>query len=234
VSVDVIIPVFDGERFIRRAVESALMQRLPADPDLTITVRCIDDGSTDGSWRELERIAAGHPTIRISRNPHNLGVAATRNAGVRAGTSEFIAFLDQDDAWEPDKLARQLGVLRSRPDLGYVVGQQRIVLEPGLTRPDWCRPEWLEKPQAGYIPSALLVRRATFLEVGALDETMSAGGDDTDWFARSRRLGVPHFMLDEVVFTRFVHDRNGSRKPQTDDDLLAAVRRHLGRREGEP
>ena len=232
--VDVILPVFEGERFVRRAVESALTQRLPADLGLTVTVRCIDDGSTDGSWRVLGELADLYPEVCASRNSQNLGVAATRNAGVRAGTSEFIAFIDQDDAWVPDKLALQLSALRSRPELGYVVGHQRIVVEEGWERPEWCRLDWLEQPQAGFIPSALLVRRETFVDVGPLDESMRAGGDDMDWFARARRLGIPHVMLDEVVFTRFVHDRNSSRNPRTDGDLLTAVRRHLERQEGNP
>ena len=66
--VDVILPVFEGERFVRRAVESALTQRLPADLGLTVTVRCIDDGSTDGSWRVLGELADLYPEVCASRN----------------------------------------------------------------------------------------------------------------------------------------------------------------------
>lgn len=226
-NVDVIIPVFNGARFVGRAVDSVLAQQLPAAAAVTITA--IDDGSSDDSWQVLSALASTNAGLRIRRNAVNLGVAATRNAGVREGRSELIAFLDQDDAWAPTKLARQLDALRSHPDLGYVVGWQAMAVEPGESKPAWCRPEWLEVPQAGYLPSALLVRREVFLQVGFLAEELRSGGDDVDWFARARRLGIPHEVIDEVVFTRYVHDRNNSANPGTDVDLLEAVRRHLSR-----
>jgi glycosyltransferase involved in cell wall biosynthesis len=229
VIVDVIIPVFNGARFVRRAVESVLAQEPPAGIDVELTVVLIDDGSTDGSWGVLGALAAADPRVHIRRNPVNLGVAATRNSGVRESTADLIAFLDQDDAWCPGKLALQVEALRSRPELGYVVGLQAVVVEPGESRPAWCRPEWLEGPQAGFLPSALLVRREVFVQVGFLDEELRAGGDDVDWFARARRLGIRHDVIGQVVFTRYVHDRNTSSSPDTNDDLLAAVRRHLGR-----
>lgn len=224
--VDVIIPVHNGARFVGEAIDSALAQAFPG----ALTVWCIDDASTDDSVAVLTAAAAQDGRIQVLRNERNRGVAATRNLGVRAGAAEYIAFLDQDDCWLEDKLELQLAAFTAEPGLGYVTGLQAIEVAEGESRPRWTRPEWFERPQPGSIPSALLVRRRVFLEVGLLDESMLHGGDDTDWFARARRRGIPYRMLDVPVTIRRVHSGNASDDVGSNDDLLAAVRRHLADR----
>ena len=221
--VDVVIPVHDGARFVRRALESIRSQDVP-EP---VTVYVVDDASTDGTPQLLRELAESDGSLRILTNDRNRGVSTSRNRGVAAGSGSIVAFLDQDDAWSPGKLAAQLAVFRERPEVGYVVGRQRIVVDEGATRPAWCRPEWLLAPQAGYLPSTLALRRSTFDLVGPFDESLWAGGDDTDWFARARRMAVPHVALDDAVITRFVHDANLSSDRRTSDELLKLVRRHL-------
>jgi glycosyltransferase involved in cell wall biosynthesis len=223
-TVDVVIPVFNGARFVSRAVASVLSQGVP------VVVHCVDDGSHDDSLAVLDSLAAADQRVRVYRSPANSGVAAARNRAIRAGAAQFLAFLDQDDEWMPAKLEIQLSALASRPDVGWVVGYQQMVLEPGASRPHWCREEWLDGPQMGYLPGTLLARRDAFLAVGLLDETLVNGGDDTDWFARARRTGVVGEVLDEVVLRRWVHGSNGSSNPRTNDDLLALVRRHAAER----
>lgn len=221
--IDVIIPVFNGAEFVRRAVESALGQQTGA----ALTIHCIDDQSTDRSWAVMQDLAREYETVRSYRNARNVGVAATRNWGVTQGVGEFIAFLDQDDVWVPHKAALQLTAFEQDPAVAYVVGRQKIVVEDGHRRPAWCRPEWLESTQLGFLPSALMVRREAFAAVGFFDESMRAGGDDSDWFARARRAGVPFANLDEVLLERHVHDHNLSSDRSTDNELLTMVRRHV-------
>lgn len=222
-AVDVIIPVRNGARFVTEAIASVVAQEFAGN----LTVWCIDDASSDDSLTTLMASAAADPRVRVLRNPRNLGVAATRNLAVRAGTSEYIAFLDQDDLWLPGKLALQFAALEEQPQLGFITGLQVITLVDGESRPAWTRADWFEHPQPGNLPSALLVRRDVFLDVGFLDETMTHGGDDVDWFARARRLGVPHRMLEVPVVTRRIHTDNTSGDHATDGELLAVVRRHL-------
>ena len=223
-TVDVIIPVYNGSRFVARAVASVLDQRVP------VVVHCVDDGSSDDSVAVLESLAASDDRVTLHRSAVNAGVAAARNRAILAGTAPFVAFLDQDDEWMPGKLEVQLAALAARPGVGWVVGHQRMVLEAGAVRPAWCRPEWLDGPQMGFLPGTLLARREAFLAVGLFDETLLNGGDDTDWFARARRSGVAGELLDDVVLRRWVHERNGSSNPRTNDDLLALVRRHATER----
>jgi GT2 family glycosyltransferase len=206
-------------------VESALSQ----DTAEAIVVHCIDDASVDASFGVISELADRDDRVRAHRNPENLGVAATRNRAIRMGDADTIAFLDQDDVWTPGKLAAQLAVLTARPEVGFVVAHQQMIVEPGESMPAWCRPQWFERPQVGYLPGTLVVRRSTFEFVGYLDESLRAGGDDPDWFARARRIGVPSVLLDDVLLLRYVHDSNLSSDLRTDTDLLAIVRRHAER-----
>lgn len=227
--VDVIIPVFNGARFVEHAVASVQAQTV----DVVRQIICVDDGSSDESRDVLERLASTDPRLTVLAQETNLGVAAARNRGVRHGDAALIAFLDHDDEWLPDKLAAQLEALEQGPDLGYVVGQQQMVLDPGAVRPAWCLPEWLQTPQKGFLPSTLVVRRGCFEHVGPLEERFRAGGDDSDWFARARRLGVPFRHLDRVVMRRRIHGENLSNDRSGSRELLDLVRQHAANRKAQ-
>jgi len=229
-SVVVITPVFNGIRTLRRALDSVLAQTV----DVEVTMFALDDGSTDGSVDLLADLAREIPALRVEINPANLGVSASRNRAIASTSEPLIAFLDQDDEWLPDKLERQLAVLADRPEVGYVVGRQRFVLDDGSPRPAWVRAEWFESPQTGYLPSALVARRSTFDAIGVFDEEMRIGGDDTDWFARARRHDIPFVHLEDPVMIRHVHGHNLSSDPGTSQELLALVRRHVAEKRERP
>jgi glycosyltransferase involved in cell wall biosynthesis len=110
--VSVIIPCFNHGRFLRNAAQSVLSQTL-ADIELII----VDDGSTD----ETATVIAGlhDPRVRVQVTG-NRGVSAARNVGLDMARGEFTAFLDADDAWEPDKLARQVAIMDSEPEVTLV------------------------------------------------------------------------------------------------------------------
>jgi Glycosyltransferases involved in cell wall biogenesis len=225
--VDVVIPVYGGASRVTRAVESVLAQDVVA----RVRIHLVDDASPDGAAELLARLAEAHPEVSVLTHPENRGVAAARNAAIRAGSAPFVALLDQDDAWRPSKLRLQLAALEADAGLGYVLGHSAFHLEPGIARPTWARAAWFDGPQRAYLPSALVVRRAAWERVGPFDETLRAGGDDTDWFARAHRMAVPFAFLDDVVLDRFIHDRNAS-AGDTDGDLLRVLRRHLADRSG--
>lgn len=109
--VSVVIPVYNGAAFIARAVRSVLAQGYRA-----AEVIVVDDGSTDGTGAAL---AGFGRAIRLVRIP-NGGVSNARNVGIRASTCPFIAFLDADDVWDPDKLRRQVQVFADWPGVGLV------------------------------------------------------------------------------------------------------------------
>lgn len=222
--IDVVIPVHNGAHLVTRAVESVISQHGHWDLHLYL----VDDGSTDDSPAALRTLQARFPRITVLSNPSSRGVAAARNRAVAESRSSLVAFLDQDDEWVARKLELQVPLFDADAGLMYSVGLQRLVLQAGQTRPSWCRPEWLEKPQAGFVPSNLLVRREAWNLVGPLDETISGGADDFDWFARARQTKVPYAAVPEVLVNRYVHSDNRSFDVLNGNKgLLEAIRKKL-------
>ena len=106
-AVSVITPVWNAAATLAATVASVRAQSF-ADWEMLI----VDDGSTDGSRALAERLAAEEPRLRLLGWERNRGAAAARNAGIRASRGRFLAFLDADDLWYPEKLAVQIGYMR--------------------------------------------------------------------------------------------------------------------------
>lgn len=118
--VSVIMIFYNAERFLDEAIGSVVGQTHESWELLLV-----DDGSTDGSRRIAERYADKHPE-RICCLEHpgrvNRGMSAARNRGLREARGEYIAFLDADDVWSPEKLERQVAILDAQPEAAMVVG----------------------------------------------------------------------------------------------------------------
>lgn len=108
--ISVVIPTYNNERWLSRAIDSVLAQSRSADEILVV-----DDGSTD---RTPEVAAAYGSKIRYLRQ-ENAGASVARNTGIQAASGEWIAFLDADDEWLPNKLQLQIEHLQRHPDLGW-------------------------------------------------------------------------------------------------------------------
>lgn len=123
--VSIVMPAYNAERYIERAVRS-VMQQTYIDWELLI----IDDQSTDGTYNIVERLSKEDLRIKLFRNERNMGVAITRNRGLDLSTGEYVALLDSDDVWLEDKLSRQLDLIASSgADIVYC--SYRIVDETG-------------------------------------------------------------------------------------------------------
>jgi teichuronic acid biosynthesis glycosyltransferase TuaG len=107
-SVSVVTPVWNAAATLAEAVASVRAQSMP-DWEMLL----VDDGSTDGSGDLAARLAAAEPRIRLIGWPERRGAAAARNAGIRAARGRFVAFLDADDRWRPEKLRVQIGYMRA-------------------------------------------------------------------------------------------------------------------------
>lgn len=217
--VSVVLPVYNGDRWLAEAIDSVLGQTYRP-----LELIVVDDGSSDGSSGILVR----SPQV-ISIHQANAGCAVARNRGIAAARGAFIAFIDQDDRWTPGKLAIQVEHLRTHPELGYVLGRQRTFLEPGFSKPSWLVAALLDRPHAGYLPGTLLVRRTTLDEVGHFDPSLRIGSD-TDWFLRARDAGVGMAVVDAIVLEKRVHDANLSADPASSDELLRMMHASLRRR----
>src|SRR5215469_4492500 len=108
-TISVVIPVYNRQQDVQRALASALRQTLaPAE------IVVVDDGSTDASVAAVT--ALNESRIRLVRHDRNRGAAAARNTGIAAARGDWIALLDSDDEWDRDKLARQIAALTAAPD----------------------------------------------------------------------------------------------------------------------
>ena len=224
-TLSVVIPVYNGSGFIESAIQSIYQQSyLPERFEIIV----IDDGSLDNSYEVCLALAAKYPAVRVMRNPHNLGIAATRNLGVKSAEGEFLAMLDQDDRWHPEKLRRQFDLLNSQPDISLVLGLQEFQLSSGDQFPRWFKPEWAESPQPGYVFGCMLIRKLVFLRVGLLDENLRFGSDDVDWFGRAKSFRVPEVLIPEVVLYRNIHESNTSSQTKPfNAELLKVIRRKI-------
>ena len=196
----VVIPVFNGERFIGAALESVFAQtRVPEE------IIVVDDGSTDAS----AEVARGFPGVRVLQQA-NAGPSAARNRGITAATSDYIALLDADDLWPLDRQEVMTAVLDRELRVGGVVGRQRLLTEPGAPVPSWVPvcddPERLDPADLDR-PTGFLVRRHLFESVGLYDESMSFG-EDVDWYLRALDSGVRWELIEEVTQVRRLHATN--------------------------
>lgn len=220
--VSVVVPIYNGARFLRQALDS-----IAAQDYRPLETVVIDDGSTDAS----AAIARSDPGVRYLSQA-NQGVALARNAGIGASTGPFLAFLDQDDVWSPSKLSLQVGHLLAHPELGFVLAHERLFLEPGCPPPRWLKRELLARDHAGYVVGTLTARRAVFDVVGLFAATYRIASD-IDWLLRARDAGVAMTVLPETLLHRRIHEGNHSHQAgQAVTELLGALRARTARQRG--
>lgn len=181
--VSVVIPVYNGERFVRRTLAAALAQTYQ---QLEIVV--VDDGSTDRSPKIVEAEAERDKRVRLFRTDRS-GVAAARNFGVKQAQGDLIALLDADDLWHPDKLSRQVQVmLESSDNVGVVycwsigIDEDDFVLpwlKANSTSSGWVKAD-LAKGNFIQNSSSTLIRRSHFDAVHGYDVNLKPQGAE-DW-----------------------------------------------------
>lgn len=129
--ISVIIPLFNGERFIAQTLESVLGQTYR-----NIEIIVVDDASTDSGCDIVRRYGAADSRLRLLTSEINFGgPARPRNVGIKNAKGEFIAFVDADDVWKPHKLEAQLDFLIHSPDIDMVYSPAEIIDEYGKTSP---------------------------------------------------------------------------------------------------
>jgi glycosyltransferase involved in cell wall biosynthesis len=194
--VSVVIPVHNGERYLEQAVESALAQTFQ-DFELLI----IDDGSTDGSRAIMDRYARRDVRIRVLSQA-NRGVSAAGNLGFEEARGEWVARLDADDLFLPEKLERQIAFIRQHPDvriagtLGYFINRSGRVIglvntDGPFTRTEFERMAARREP-VFFVHSSTLMHRETVLAVGGYRERF-VQAEDVDLWLRMAEKG--HLLL---------------------------------------
>jgi len=197
-TVTVVIPTFNRAAKTVRAIRSVLGQTCQ-DWELIV----IDDGSTDGTEQAVRRIADNR--IRYIRHERNLGAGAARNTGIRCAQGEYIAFLDSDDEWLPEKLQKDLEVFRnSDSSVGLVYTGEMILDETGkalqthrATKSGWVYEALLDSCFIGSC-SRVTVRKQIVEKVAGFDETLASHQDWDLWLRVVRDssiASIPDCML---------------------------------------
>jgi Glycosyl transferase family 2 len=197
-AVSVVMTVYNVAAYIGAAIESALAQTLR---DFDVLVR--DDGSTDGTVRVAERFS--DPRLRVERSPHR-GAAIQLREGVEQTSGRYLAFLNGDDLWSPNKLERHVQFLDSHPGADLTFSWSRIIDEEGrdtgLTSPMWDGPVSLSELLADNVignGSALVFRRDALAAAGGIDTSFDACYDLDAWLRigalrQGNLWAIPEFL----------------------------------------
>jgi glycosyltransferase involved in cell wall biosynthesis len=193
--ISVVIPCYNGSKYIEATLRSVFAQR-----DCVLEVLLVDDGSTDGS---ADLVASRFPQVRVLRQA-NQGVAAARNHGIAQASHEWIAFVDADDIWVAGKLQAQWAMLQQRPDArmcytGWKVWPTaEVEPPPALIAPlleqtssparpgpsGWIYPELLV--DCVVWTSTVLAQRSLLRELAGFDASLRVGEDYDLWLRASR------------------------------------------------
>ena len=211
--VSVVIPVFNGERFLREAVQSVLDQQYSP-----LEIIVVDDGSTDNT----ASVARSLPESVRYLHQTNQGPAAARNRGIEQAQGSLIAFADADDLWPRAKLELQLPYLINDAKIDIVLGRiQQVLLSEAQ--------EFGETAFSVNLGSAV-IRKSVFERVGLFDETMRYS-EDVDWFMRARESGAAIVTIDAVTLFYRQHEQNMTRGKSTSElNVLKALKKSLDRR----
>ena len=219
--VSVIMPAYNAAAYIAEAIESVLHQTWQP-----VEVIVVDDGSTDETSGAARRYV---PPIRLFDQRH-AGIGASRNRALKEARGEYLAMLDADDYWPPEKLERQMAVLASQPDVDFVFGAVSQFVSPELSsdEEEGRRPSAACRP--GLSSGTCLGRRTAFAHVGSFRADLKVG-ECVDWWARAAELGVRSVVLPEVMLYRRVHRNNTvTRERAAQSDYVRVVREALARR----
>ncbi len=218
-SVSVILPTYNRRGFLQQAVDSVLTQTCPANE-----VIVVDDGSTDGT---ADLLATYGNRLKVIRQP-NRGVSAARNAGIRHAQGEFIALLDSDDYWLPEKLAAQLAFFNTHPDAVICQTEETWIRNGRRVNPKKRHQKFsgmiFEKtlPLCLISPSAVMIRSALFDEVGLFDESLPACEDYDLWLRISWKYPV-YLIETPLIVKRGGHDDQLSAMPELDKYRIQAL-----------
>jgi glycosyltransferase involved in cell wall biosynthesis len=217
-----IVPVFNGERYLGETLDSILGQTYQP-----LEIIVVDDGSTDGT----AAVASNYENRIRYFFQSNAGPTAARNLGLDVAQGEFVAFLDSDDLWHKEKLARQMARFEKRSELALCVTMVQNFWSPEMHKKKQnFRGRRLSTPVPGYSAVTLLARRILFETVGKFNKSLQHSAD-TDWFLRVIEEGAVIELLPDILVYRRLHENNRSRN-MSDSNLneyFKLVKKHLDR-----
>jgi glycosyltransferase involved in cell wall biosynthesis len=198
-----------------QAINSALLQTYP---DVEIIV--VDDGSSDRTEEFVMRRYGDQ--VRFFRKTQG-GTASARNVALRASAGEFIALLDADDLWIPNRLSIMVEALKAAPECSACRSLWRNFWDdPALEAEERARCSGFVGVRRDMILTATVLRRSAFQAVGLFDERYMHTSEE-DWWIRLHDRGGTVWMVEQVLFLRRIHARNKSRGKLVEQERLQVL-----------
>ena len=219
--VSVVITVFNGEKYLREAIESVIGQSYDS-----FELIVVDDGSMDNSGAIARSFAS---QLRYFYQD-NSGQGTALNRGIALSRGCFLSFLDADDLWKEDKLMHQTAAFDNNPDIDMVFGQVEQFFSSELDESHRKSIRIPANVMRGFFKGSMLIKRDSFFRVGTFD-TRWRLGDFIDWYARAMEAGLKSIMLNEVVMLRRIHANNtGIRERSLRPEFVRILKASLDRR----
>ncbi|HET8651947.1 MAG TPA: glycosyltransferase family A protein [Gaiellaceae bacterium] len=219
--ISVIVTVYNAAPYLGEAIDSVLAQTYRP-----FELIVLDDGSTDGSGDVAQQYGSA---VRFTRQERQ-GLGAARNAAVALADGSYLAFLDADDRFLPEKLERQMEVLDADAGTDMVFGHVTEFVSPDIDESAAARLREPVHDVAWRMPNLMLVRRGSFDEVGPFSTTLRVG-IGVDWYARARDEGLKEAVPPFVVLERRLHaSNNGIRERESRQQYLHVIKQSLDRR----
>lgn len=218
--ISVVIPVHNGEKYLAESIQSVLDQEHAA-----LEILVIDNGSTDGT----ANVARMFPSIRYFHLEEK-GLAKALNYGVEQCRGGFLAFLDADDLWKPNRLAAQLEAFDRNPAVEMVFGHVEQFISPELEDSVKASLSIRDGQLPGRWRGSMLIRKESFWRVGLFDKTMDFA-EFIDWYMRAEEQNLQELMLPDVLTLRRIHGANlGYTERDKRIEYVRVLKRGLDRR----
>lgn len=216
--ISVVIPLYNGEAFIKSTINSVLAQTYTIDEIIVV-----DDGSTDNGPAIIKEF---YPEILLIQQK-NKGVANARNSGWKKAAHNWIAFLDQDDIWYSTKIEKQMEVAKNNNSLNFIACLQKNLITNEAIIPVNYRIK--DEIQICNVPSGWLIKKIVLESLNGFKEHY-INGSDTDLITRYRERKMSEFYVQEVLVDKVIHGKNESMNIHTSaKELLQIIKEKLQR-----
>ena len=195
--ISIIIPVYNGEKYIEEAILSVRHQDYPSTEIIVV-----DDGSVDNSGQIVKQM-----DDVIYYYQENGGPSSARNRGIGEANGDFLAFIDADDLWTKDKLSIQYKYLLENADVEFVFSHKIFHIEENTEKPPWFKGELESKPSPLLGASGLLARKNVFNIIGNYDNN-TRFGENAEWLMRAKNAEIKYEILPESLVTLRIHRDN--------------------------
>lgn len=216
--ISVVLPVYNGEKFVAQAIESILDQQ-----HRPLQIIVVNDGSTDQS----EKVLRQYKDYITYVEQENGGPPSARNRGLQEVNGEYITFIDQDDVWHPNKLKIQLLEFEKHKQLHIAIG---FTIKMPFSSPDDLNSECIEsKPRFELLLGSSLTKKSAFEIAGNFSKELLVG-DDTDWFIRARENKLSISVHSDLVFYHRLHENNFTKKNDRSKFVLRILKQAVDRK----